>query len=340
VFLVNVPVVLVALTAMVRIVPDIPRSGASAARRLDPVGIALSVLGLLGIVYGVIRAGHLGHWTSPSAVLPLVAGLVLLAVFGWWELHVAHPALNVRYFRERRFVAAAVGLGVVYFALLGGTFVITFYLQAVRGYGPLRAGVCLLPLAFSLIIFAPRAPKVVRRFGARTVSGCGLAAIGLSLLGLALIGRDSSIWVFVCCLLVFGAGSAHVVPPSTEAIVSALPSDQSGMASAVNNTFRQIGASLGAAVLGSVLNAAYRARLDTAVADLPAPHAQQARGSVSATFQVAQGLPAGRADALAKAAEESFLYAMRITWLVAAMVAVLAAALVFQLMPDRTSTEP
>ncbi|MEU6479058.1 MFS transporter [Streptomyces sp. NPDC047017] len=344
VFLINVPVVVVALAAMVRAVPDTHRSGGAQARRMDLTGIALSGLGLLGVVYGVIRAGELNDWTGRDAGLPLAAGLVLLVAFVLWERRVAQPALDLRYFRERGFAAAATSLAVLYFALVGGTFVITFYLQSVRGYGPLVTGVCVLPLAASLIIFAPRAPKLVTRFGVRAVCTFGLATMAAGLLGLATVGRSTPIWLFETCLFVFGTGTAFVHPPSTATVVSALPADESGAASAVNNTFRQVGGSLGAAVLGSVLNAAYRARLDPALGGLDADLAQRARGSVAATLQVAQDLAAHGHGAIsypiARAAYDGFTHAMRTTWLTASVVVLLTAVFVCAVMPGRRPLQP
>ncbi|MFJ8334771.1 MFS transporter [Streptomyces sp. NPDC094437] len=339
VFLINVPVVLVAVVAMLWVVPDTARSAAARARRMDLPGITLSGLGLLGVVYGVIRAGDVGGWTRPEAAGPLAAGLALLVAFVQWERHTPHPALNMRYFRERRFAAAALSLGVLYFALVGGTFVISFYLQSVRAYSPLLTGVCVLPLAASLILFAPRVPKAVARFGVRTVCTVGLTAMGAGLLGMATVGARTSVWWFEGWLFVFGAGTAWVHPPSTGAIVSAMPAEESGAASAVNNTFRQVGGSLGAALLGSVLNGVYRARIGPAVGGLDAALRQRADGSVAATLQIAQDLAArgrtAQAHTIARAATDGFLHAMRTTWITASTVVLITAAAVFLLIPTR-----
>ncbi|MER7968196.1 MFS transporter [Streptomyces sp. NPDC096080] len=337
VFLVNVPVVLVTLVAMFFVVPDTRGPAAAPARRTDLPGIALSGLGLLGVVYGVIRAGELNDWTDRHAVLPLAAGLALLVAFVLWERRVPRPALDVRYFRERGFAAAATSLGVLYFTLVGGTFVITFYLQSVRGYGPLATGVCVLPLAASLIIFAPRVQRLVTRFGVRAVCTGGLAVMAAGLLGLATVDRSTPVWVFEAYLFVFGAGTAHVHPPSTGAIVAALPAAESGAASAVNNTFRQVGASLGAAVLGSVLNAAYRSRIGPAVDGLGPEREGRANGSVAGTLQVARDLAAdgrgARAHLVARAAHDGFAQAMRITWVTAAAVVLVTTVVVCAVLP-------
>jgi EmrB/QacA subfamily drug resistance transporter len=165
-FLVNVPVVVVAVVIMSFQVPEFRQLN---RRRFDPSGIALSAIGLLGVVYGVIRAGDLDRWTTPEVYLPVSVGLILLVGFAAWERRVDHPALDVRYFSNRGFTASVIALAVLFFALFGGTFVMTFYLQTIRGYSALHAGVCVLPLAGALIVFAPQAPALVRKFGARSV---------------------------------------------------------------------------------------------------------------------------------------------------------------------------
>ncbi|WP_328611377.1 MFS transporter [Amycolatopsis sp. NBC_00345] len=338
VFLINVPIVLAVVVAVCWFVPDAARAGGTPVRRMDPVGMGLSVLGLLGLIYGIIRVGEYGDWTRPDAIVPFGGGLVLLGGFVLWERSVDHPALNLHHFRERGFAAAATALGVLYFALTGGTLVIAFYLQGVRGYSALLTGVCVLPLAVSLIIFAPRVSKLVRRFGVRAVCVAGLTAMGVGLLGLATTGTDTPIWLFELYLFVFGTGTAHVHPPATGVLVSALPSAESGAASAVNNTFRQVGASIGAAILGSVLNAAYQARIGSALDGLPPPLAEPARGSLTATLRAAADLAeqgrGSQAQSLARAATEDFVDAMRITWVTAAAVVLATAVVVAVVMPQ------
>lgn len=130
VFLVNVPVVAVTAPTMLVLLPEFTEHE---RRRLDPVGIALSASGLLGVVYGVIRAGDLGSWSTPEFYVPFAAGLVLLAAFVAWERRGDHPALDVAYFSNREFSTSIIALATLFFALFGGTFVMTFYLQSIRG---------------------------------------------------------------------------------------------------------------------------------------------------------------------------------------------------------------
>ncbi|MFZ0058877.1 MAG: MFS transporter, partial [Acidimicrobiales bacterium] len=325
VFLVNVPVVAVALVAMSALIPEFREHD---RRHLDPLGIALSAGGLLAVVYGVIRAGDLDRWTTPEVYLPVAAGLLFLGMFAGWERRVDHPTLDVRYFRNRGFSASVIALAMLFFALFGGTFVLTFYLQSVRGDSALHAGLCILPLAGAMIAFAPQAPALVRRFGARAVSTTGMLIVATALLGLATLQRATAIWQFEVILFVFGAGMSCTLPPTTAQIVATLPEDEAGTSSAVNNTFRQVGGSIGIAALGSVLAGLYRSRIGPELGVLPAGVRPQAESSVTATLQALHAAGA-RAHALVLPVEDAFMHAMHLTWLVAAIVVAAGAVVIF-----------
>jgi len=316
VFLVNVPVVAMAVPTIWSFVPELAEAE---RRRLDPVGITLAGAGLLGFVYGVIRAGDLGSWAVPEVYLPIAAGLVLLGSFAVLERRASEPALDVRYFADRGFSSSVLALGALFFALFGGTFVMTFYLQSVRGYSALRAGACILPLAGAMIAFAPNAPALVRRFGAS-------------------LQRSTGIWFFEVVLFVFGAGMAHVLPPTTARIVATLPEGQAGTSSAVNNTFRQVGGAIGIAVLGSVLASTYRSRVAPEVGALPPSVRAPAESSVTATLQALHA--AGHsAQRLVLPVQDAFMRAMHITWLVATGAMLVAAfSMFFMSRPAATSS--
>jgi EmrB/QacA subfamily drug resistance transporter len=335
VFLVNVPVVAMAVPTIWSFVPELAEAE---RRRLDPVGITLAGAGLLGFVYGVIRAGDLGSWAVPEVYLPIAAGLVLLGSFAVLERRASEPALDVRYFADRGFSSSVLALGALFFALFGGTFVMTFYLQSVRGYSALRAGACILPLAGAMIAFAPNAPALVRRFGARSVSTAGMLAVATALAGLASLQRSTGIWFFEVVLFVFGAGMAHVLPPTTARIVATLPEGQAGTSSAVNNTFRQVGGAIGIAVLGSVLASTYRSRVAPEVGALPPSVRAPAESSVTATLQALHA--AGHsAQRLVLPVQDAFMRAMHITWLVATGAMLVAAfSMFFMSRPAATSS--
>ncbi|WP_377271850.1 MFS transporter [Peterkaempfera sp. SMS 1(5)a] len=331
VFLVNIPIVLVALVGMVLLVPDSrdPRPG-----RLDPVGVLLSVVGLVLLIYGIIKGGQLADFTAPAAWGTILGGLAVLVGFVLYERHTAEPALDVTWFRNPRFSVSVAVIGLVFFALMGVTFFGAFYLQSVRGYSALKAGTLLLPLAAAQMIFAPRARLMVDRFGVRATCAGGMALIAVAFLGYLLLGTDTPIWLLEVIGLVMGTGMAHVMPPVTVTIMSALPREKAGSGSAINNTFRQVGGSLGVAVLGAMLSTAYRDGISGHLTALPPGLRETAGESVEATMGVAQRL-GPRGAALVDPAKESFVHAMHIVAGSSAAVVVLGVVMALLFLPGR-----
>ncbi|SOE27706.1 MFS transporter [Streptomyces sp. OK228] len=333
VFLVNVPIVVVAALAMVAIVPDSknPKPG-----KLDPVGVVLSILALVSLIYGIIKGGQEGGFTGAQSWGPIVAGLAVLGVFVVYERSNDHPALDVTWFRNRRFSASVAAIGLVFFALTGVTFFSVFYNQSVRGYSVLQSGLLVLPLAASQMFFAPRARLVVNRFGARAVCATGLVLTAVAFAGFLLLGQDTPIWVLEVLFFLMGTGMAHVMPPATVMIMSSLPREKAGSGSAVNNTFRQVGGALGVAVLGALLSATYRSGIDDHLGVLPASDRQAAGESVEATLSVAEKLgPTGKA--LVQPAHDAFIHAMHITAMGSAAVALVGAVVVLLFLPRKAA---
>jgi EmrB/QacA subfamily drug resistance transporter len=336
VFLVNVPIVVAALITMFLIVPDSkdPRPG-----RLDPVGVLLSIAGLVLLVYGIIKGGEYGDFTRPEVWATSVGGLAILGGFVWYEARSEHPALDVSYFKKRQFSASVAAIGLVFFALMGVTFFIVFYTQSVRGYSALQSGLLLLPLAASQMIFAPRARLLVDKLGARAVCAVGLALTGLSFLGFLLLGQSTPIWVLEVLFFLMGTAMAHVMPPATVMIMSSLPREKAGSGSAVNNTFRQVGGALGVAVLGSVMSTVYRNGVQGHLGSLPASARGPAAESVEATLGIAQKL-GPRGQSLVQPANDAFIHAMHITAAASAGVALLGALVALVFLPSKPAPAP
>ncbi|MFE0047490.1 MFS transporter [Streptomyces albireticuli] len=338
VFLVNVPIVIIGLIAMVLLVPDSkdPNPG-----RLDPLGVLLSVAGLVLLVYGIIKGGQLADFTEPEVFGTAGGGLLILVLFVLHERRSAHPAIDVRYFRNPAFSAAVSSIALVFFALMGTTFFIVFYTQSLRGYTPLQSGLLLLPLAAAQMIFAPRARLVVDRFGARAVCAVGMVLVAASTAGFLLLDADTPIWVLEVLFFVQGTAMAHIMPPATVSIMQSLPREKAGSGSAVNNTFRQVGGALGVAVLGSVLSTTYRNGIGDELDAVPGltDSARHAAGeSIEATLGLAEKLgPAGKA--LVAPANDAFIHAMHITVVGATGVALLGAAVVALFLPGRDSAQ-
>jgi EmrB/QacA subfamily drug resistance transporter len=323
IFLTNVVVVAVALIAGAFLIPS---SKADHRSSLDPVGAVMSIAGLGALIYAIIQAPSRG-WTSWPTVISFAVAAVILFGFARWELRVAEPMLDMRFFSNPRFTAAASSITLIFFVMFGMIFVLTQYLQSVIGYSPLEAGVRMLPWAIVYMLAAPRSARLVERFGQRWVVSTGLLVVAGGLALLSKSGVTADYPLLALSLVVTAAGMGMVTAPSTGAIVSSLPLNKAGVGSAVNDTTRELGGALGVAVVGSVLSSLYRSDIAGRIAGLPAA-AHTGVGSLGAALQTARGLSAPTADLLARAARQSYVHAFDLTLIVTVAVAVLASGIV------------
>lgn len=333
VFLINLPLVALALIAGWSLIPE---SRDPEARALDPVGAILSIAGLTALVWAIIEAPARG-WTDGAIVATFAAAATLLALFAAWELRSRAPMLDMRLFRNPRFTAASLAISLVFFALFGTLFFLTQYLQFVLGYGALEAGIRLTPLVGGLLPGAAFSTRLVGRLGTKALAGAGLLIItgGLALLSTATVASGYGLLALVLAIL--GVGMGLTMPPATDSIMGALPPERAGVGSAVNDTTRQLGGALGVAVLGSILSSAYRETMAGAAAlgALPAPLAEAARDSVGAATVIARQLGGGAATTILAVAHAAFIDAMGRAVIVAAVVAGLGALIALLFLPAR-----
>ncbi|MET8471052.1 DHA2 family efflux MFS transporter permease subunit [Streptomyces sp. NPDC006422] len=336
VFLVNVPIVIIAIVLMLALVPDSrdPKPG-----RVDLVGVLLSIVGLVLLVYGIIKGGDEGDFTGAEVLSTIAAGLAVLVAFVLYEKRSDHPSFDINYFKNKVFSAAMAGIALVFFAMMGVTFFASFYIQSVRGYSPLQTGAFLLPLAAAQLIFAPRARLVVDRLGVRVTTTGGLLLLAAMLAAFTLLDEDTPIWVMEVIFFFMGTGMAHVMTPTSVVIMQALPREKAGSASALSNTFRQVGGALGIAVLGSVLSTVYRNGIEDQLQRLPAGLKDAAGASIEATLSVAEKL-GPRGESLVGVANGSFVHAMHVTALCGAGVAVLSSVLTGLFLPRKPKDPP
>jgi len=347
VFLIGVPVAVLGIVGVLAIVPE---SKDPSPGRLDIPGVLLSIVALTGLVYAIIRGGEGAGWTTPGVLVPLVGGLLLLALFVQVQRRSAHPALDVTLFRNPAFSAAAGALALNFFALLGATFYVVFYLQGVLDYSPLQAGATLIPVALGMAIMGPRSSVLAERFGAKAVCATGFALITLSFLGFQLLGVDPPLWLLIAILSVQGTGMGMVLAPATESIMSVVPREKAGAGAAVNNSVRQVGGALGVAILGSVLAGSYTAHLGDAPDVLPESVQERAGESIASTLAVIGELRAGddpevaaAAAGLVQPAREAFVDAMHITAVGTAAAGAIAVVIVLVWLPgrrDRVTASP
>jgi len=337
VFLINVPIAVAGLVATVFLVPD---SRNPDAARPDPVGTVLSIVGLATLLWAIIEAPD-RTWTSPAVLGAFGAALLLLVAFVLWELHIDHPMLPMRFFRDRRYSAAIASLLLVLFAMLGLFFLVTQYLQFCLGFSPLQTGLGLAPLAVVLLVAAPSSMLLARRFGTKPVVAAGLLLIAVGLGSLSRTTVHDTYRDMVPWLALIGTGVGLTMAPSTESVMGSLPREDAGVGSATSDTSMQIGGALGVGVLGTVLNFRYQAVMTPLLAHLPVPAAVEkvTLGSLGGALAVADRVPGAAGTALAAAARRGFVSGMDLGFLVAAAVVALAGLIVLVALPSRGRAE-
>jgi len=331
VFLVNVPIVVVALIGVLSVVPETAEAG---GRALDVVGTLLVGGALVAVVDAIIEAPIRG-WTGGETLAEAAAGLLMLVLFVRWELRVSVPLIDLRVFSSRAFTAATASVTVIFFSLFGSLFVFTQYLQLVHGYSPLSAGIRALPFALATGAASPLSPALAKRWGKRTVISSGLALMGLGLLYLSTAQVGTGYPALALAVAIMGAGMGLVMAPASSTIMTAVPAHQAGAGSAVNSTVREVGGTLGVAIVGSLAAAVYRSRLS---AKLIAQHAPSfvvhaATGSIAAADAVGKTVGGVRGGEILHAAQSSFTTAMSLGMRVAGAVSVVSALAALVVIP-------
>ncbi|MGC4935120.1 DHA2 family efflux MFS transporter permease subunit [Gordonia sp. DT30] len=330
VFWVNLPMGILAAAAILGFVPGTRPTSVS---RLDVVGLLLSITGLGLLVYSLIEGPNFG-WGDLRTIGGLIVAVSLLGLFIWRQLVISHPIIDVRLFANRHFATAAAMISVAFFALFGFIFLITQFFQAVKGYGPLGSGVRTLPFAVVMAVFSPVAMALSHRFSARpvAVAGAALMATGFALVELAT--RTSGYWeLIIWSMTLMAMGLAFISGPCTQLIMDALKPEQAGAGSAVNDTTREVGGTLGVAILGSVLTSVYASGVTDRLGALGVPRdaTDIAGQSVMAGVEVAQRAPAAVADTMRAAIQDVFVDGLHsAVWVavgITAAAAVAAAAL-------------
>ena len=336
VFLINVPVALAALVLGIWLVPATrdPHPGS-----FDLGGAALSAAALLAFVWAVIEAPSRG-WTS-AAVLGALAGAALLAAgFVAWERKTRTPLLDLTYFRNPRFSIGSLAIAIVFFALMAAIFSLTQFLQFALGFSALKAGATMIPLSLGLMIGATSSSRLVRRAGTKVVVATGMTLLSVVLLVVLAWTPSVSVPVIMVWWLVLGLAMGTVMAPATDAVMGAVPEAKAGVASAMNDVTRQVGGSLGVAVVGSLVTTIYTSRIGDALPGLPAKLRGPVEASIGGANAVAAKLPSAMGARLADAAADAFTTAMGYGLLAAAVVTVLGVCLVLWKLPARHLQEP
>ncbi|MEP7111798.1 MAG: MFS transporter [Ilumatobacteraceae bacterium] len=330
VFLVNVPIIAIALVAGYILLPKSrdPHPGA-----LDPIGALLSIAGLGSLVYAIIEAPNRG-WASSTSLVWFGVAAVVIASFLAWELRNTAPMLNLRYFLDPRFGVAAGVITLVFFGMFGFFFLLTQYFQLVLGYGTLEAGVKQLPFAAVMMLIAPNSPRFAARFGANVAVAVGLVGMSSGMFLFTIAHTNTPYIQIVLVVMLMAAGMAICIPTMTGSIMSAVPLGKAGVGSAMNDTTRELGGALGVAVLGSLVASRYDARLSPALDLLPGSLKGQASESLAGALRAGSEVGGSTGGQVVSIAREAFVSGMHLAAVIAGCVALLAAAIVYRKLPS------
>ncbi|WP_020673024.1 MFS transporter [Amycolatopsis nigrescens] len=320
VFLINVPIAIVAIIAALVLMPE----SKGPWQKPDPIGAIHSVLGMTALVWTINELPKDGL-ASAETLTALIVAVLGLAGFVCWELRTSSPMVPLKLFRDRNFSGGSLSLALVQIGNGGLMLVLTQYLQFVLRYTPTQAGLAFIPMALASLTFNTLGATLGQKIGNRALAAAGLTVMAGGFALLATVSADGGFTMPGIALFVLGAGGGLAMPAAIAALMGAVPGEHAGVGSALNDTIQQMGAALGVAILGSVVTTMFAGAM-------PASAPESARHSIGDAL----GVAAGNRDAgLAEAAREGFTSAMSTGFLIAACGVLVAAVLAFVVMRDR-----
>lgn len=331
IFMVNLPIVVVALVAGRLVVPP---SANPHPRALDPIGALLSMAGIVAVVYAIIEAPSHG-WTSATTIGTAAVGVALLVGFGLFELRSSHPMVDLRIFANARFSAASFAVTMIFLALFGWLFLFTQQLQFVLGYSALQAGVRCLPFALTMGVASPLSAKVADRVGTKVVVAAGLAVMAVGFGVLSMASAHSGYPFLMVASMLVAAGMGLAMAPATESIMGSLPRAQAGVGSAVNDTTRFVGGALGVALTGSVASSVFASHLRPVLTHVPVRYVAEARSSIGGAVTIGQHAPGSFGQTIVDVARQAFMAGSDRAMLVAVVAAALGSLVAARFLPAR-----
>jgi EmrB/QacA subfamily drug resistance transporter len=335
IFLVNVPVALIGVVAIATVVPE---STIPERHPMDLVGLALGTTGITALILAIIQGPSWGWRSSPTLVL-FGAAVLLLSGFANYELGREGPLLDVRIFNNRTYSASAGAMATNFFCLFGFIFLVTQYFQLVRGYSALSAGVHTLPYAFTVMVATPIGALAALRLGTRFVVALGLLVIAVALMWMSRLAADTSyLGPMVGSMITLAVGFSLVNAPSVAATMETLEPNQIGAGAAGNETTRELGGTMGVAIIGSVFASLFGPAIRRAFEPfrghgLSAHQLNVAQSSMQAAKMTAAHLPAAAQASLVPKLTAAFMDGLHRGCLVAAGTAVVVAVIVFCYLP-------
>ncbi len=337
VFLVNPPIAVAAIIAVLALVPE---SRDPSRPALDPIGAVLSTLGLIALVTTVIELPDAGLDAYTIGIA--TAAVVLLGTFIWWERRVSRPMLPMEYFGNRLFSTAIIVVAMVYFALMGAMFFLPQFLQLVQGMTPLQSGLSMIPAAAGLLIASMFSPRLAERFGTRRIVVIGLLIVVVGLVAFSTFVTTTPYWFIAIALAFMAGGLGMTLPQATNGVLASVPSERAGMGSAVNDAIAELGGSFGVAILGTVMSITYRSNIEAAIVAagdavnrLPGETIDAARESLAAASIAAGGVPSDLAEAYASVVGKAFVSGMGWALFIGAGIVLLGALIAWRRFPAR-----
>ncbi len=260
IFLVNPPISVAVLIAVLAIVPE---SADPSKPRLDLIGGALSSVGLIALVFTIIEVPESG--IAPVTIISFIATVLLLGGFVWWENRAQRPLLPMSLFRSQLFSTAIIVVGLVYFALMGAMFFLPQFLQLVQDMTPLQSGLAILPGALGLLVASVFSPRLAERWGTRRTIVTGLVVVVLGLVGMSTLSAQTAYPFTGVMLGLVGGGLGLALPQATNGVLASVPTERAGMGSAVNDMMGELGGSFGVAILGATMSVFYRQHIEEAI---------------------------------------------------------------------------
>ena len=332
VFWMHLPLVAASLIGLLVIVPE---SKDRRARSLDLPGGALATLGLLALVFGIIRGSDAG-WTSSEILASFTIAIGALTAFVFTELRSSSPMLPLRFFKEKDFTASVLIIGLMMFAMFVSFFFLTQYFQLVQGRTALSAGLLILPTSAAMMVGAPISGVLVKRVGPRILISASTLLMAIGVLLLTQVEVDTSTTYVISALATFGFAAGLGMAPLTDTVMAAVPVDDAGVGSAVNDVTRELGGALGIALIGSLVNGWYRGNIDDAlVGQVPPEVVEAAREGIGVATLTASQLPTELATTLTTTANLAFVDAMTTSFMVSAGILLASLVVAVTMVPMR-----
>jgi DHA2 family multidrug resistance protein-like MFS transporter len=335
VFYINIPIIAIGLCGGYYFIEN---SKSENPRRIDILGALLSIGGFFALVFAIIQAGMDG-WTAAHVLYAFGAAFVLLTFFILWELRARNAMLPLHFFKNMSFTGANVALTLVSFGLSGSLFFLGQFLQSVQGYTPFEAGVRLLPMAVVSFIAAALSARVANFIGTKFTVALGIFIAAAGFFHFAQVAAIDTKYIdFAIAMCITSVGIGLTMSPATNSIVGSIPVSQTGVGSAMNNTTRQVGAALGVAILGTILNTTYIMKIDAVKwpVQLPVQAMEAIRKSIYGAQIVAQNVPNSQlSQMIITQSKEAFVAGSDHALMIAAAIMVVSSIVTLLILPSR-----